>query len=102
MIAAVNRCTTQKQNRVIQRTVKFLPFVPVRASLFAAALGLLAIELAVIQIWLRVYRALRRLDIGRNPAHRAQNHQFRVALLRALALEEIAEDRDITQFRYLI
>src|SRR6202162_4019243 len=63
---------------------------------------LLAIELSVIQIGFRVHRTFRRLDIRRNPAHRAQNHQFRVALLRALALEEIAEDRDITQSRYLI
>src|ERR1700686_4788480 len=63
---------------------------------------LLAIELSVIQIVLRVHWTFRRLDIGRNPAHRAQNHQFRVALLRALALEEIAEDRDIAQSRYLV
>jgi len=61
----------------------------------------LAIELAVIQIRLRVHRTLRRLDIRCDPAHRAQNHQFRVALLRALALEEIAEDRDIAQSGYL-
>src|SRR3979490_1860054 len=62
----------------------------------------LAIELIVIQIWLRIHRTFRSLDIGRNPAHRAQNHQFRVALLRAFALEEIAEDRDIAQSRYLV
>src|SRR6202795_3565167 len=62
----------------------------------------LAIELALIQIWLWIHRTLGRLDIGCNPAHRAQNHQFRVALLGALALEEIAEDRDIAQSRYLV
>src|SRR5437588_5099676 len=62
----------------------------------------LAIELAVIQIRLRIHRTLWSLDIWCDPAHRAQNHQFRVALLRALALEEIAEDRDIAQSRYLI
>src|SRR6202023_1456346 len=62
----------------------------------------LAIELAVIQIRLRVHWTFRRLDSGCNPAHSAQNHQFRVALLRALAFEEIAEDRDIAQSRYLV
>ena len=62
----------------------------------------LAIELALIQIGLRVHRTFRRLDIGRDPAHRAQDHQFRIALFRALALEEIAEDGDIAQSRYLV
>src|ERR1700680_2752520 len=62
----------------------------------------LAIELSVIQIGLRVHWTFRRLYMRCNPAHRAQNHQFRVALLRALALEEIAEDRDIAQSWYLV
>src|ERR1700693_1125685 len=57
----------------------------------------LAIELAFVQIRLRGRRTVRCLDTGRNPAHRAQNHQFRVAFLVALALEEIADDRDIAQ-----
>src|ERR1700687_3958108 len=53
-----------------------LPTSVPRASqrLLAAALGLLAVELALIQIRLRIYRGLRRLDTGRNPAHRAQDH----------------------------
>ena len=62
----------------------------------------LAIELIVIKIRLGVHRTLRRLDIWCDPAHGTENHQFRVALLRALALEEIAEDRYIAQSGYLI
>src|SRR5208283_4631235 len=70
--------------------------------LLARACGLLAIELALIQIRHRHRRTLRRLDTGRNPVHGAQNHQFRVALLGALAFEEIAEDGDIAQSRNLV
>ena len=62
----------------------------------------LAIELIVIKIRLRIHRTLRRLDIWCDPAHGTENHQFRVALLRALALEEITEDRDIAQSWHLV
>src|SRR5271165_4237611 len=34
--------------------------------------------------------------------HRAENHQFRIALLRALAFEKITQDRNVAQARNLI
>src|SRR5208337_1869242 len=63
---------------------------------------LLSVELAMVQIRLWGLWQLRRLGSGRDPVHGTQYHQFRVALLRALAPEKSAEDRDIAQARNLV
>src|SRR5271163_187919 len=64
--------------------------------------GLLRVELSFFQIGLRTLRRIRRLGARRNLAHRAQYHQFRIALLIALTLEEIAQDRDIAKERKFV
>src|SRR5271170_2852148 len=56
---------------------------------------LVRIKLVFIEILLRASRNLGSRDIWRNPLHRAANHQLRIALLSALALKEIPDNRNI-------
>jgi hypothetical protein len=44
----------------------------------------------------------RALRVGRNAVHGTQDHQFRIALLRALAAEKIPQDRNIAQAGNLV
>src|ERR1700680_1682680 len=60
------------------------------------------IELPVVQERLRVFGPGRSFRIGRDPVYGAQHHQFRIALLRVLALEEIAQDRNIPKAGNLV
>src|SRR5882762_1916306 len=75
-----------------------MPAVAARAPcLFLLAFRVLAVETRFIEKRLRIDRAGGRLAAGRNPARCAQNHQFSSALLNGLALEKIAQNRNIPE-----
>src|ERR1022692_608968 len=58
---------------------------------------LFGIKLLVIHVGFRIPRSGRSFSIGRDPMHRAQDHQFRIAFLKTLTLEKITEDRNIPE-----
>src|SRR6266853_529462 len=65
--------------------------------LFAAARRLCSIEFVLIQKRFRIRGCRRRLSAWRDATHRAQNHQLGIAFCRALALEKIAQNWNVTQ-----
>src|SRR5580698_6118654 len=77
--------------------------IPIGSSAsFAACRRLLSIKLIFVEERLRILRTFRRLGAGCDAMHRAQHHQFRIALLQILAFEQIAENRNVSESRKLI
>src|SRR5208283_4635704 len=68
-----------------------------RARFVTFTLRPLPVKLAVLQNGQGHRRTLGGLRARGNAARRAQDHQFRIVLLEALAPEKSSEDRDITQ-----
>src|ERR1035437_4401777 len=60
------------------------------------------VELAGIQERLRIFGECRLLRVRRNASHRAQDHEFRIALLQALAAKKVAQDRNVAKAANLV
>src|SRR5581483_10311356 len=73
-----------------------------RRPSLSTARRLLVVEFTLVHEWLRIIRSGWLLRAGRYPPRRTQNHQLRVALLCALALEEVAQDWNVSESRDLI
>src|SRR5580700_9652979 len=63
---------------------------------------LLSIELVVVDERLGILGGGRWFGTGRNPVHGAEHHEFGIALLDALTLEKITQDRNVAQARNFV
>src|SRR5580698_5778883 len=73
-----------------------------RNTSFAACRWLLSIKLIFVEEWLRIDGSGRCLRAGCNAMHRAQHHQFRIALLQILAFKQIAQNRNVAESRKFV
>src|ERR1700684_3167492 len=77
--------------------------IPMCRLSFAASGWLLGgVKLIFVEERLRILRSSRRLGTGCDAMHRAQHHQFRIALLHILALEQIANNRKVGESRKFV